>query len=115
MTSVVTAVDESVDATSGGSLQSDLKNTKNGLNLMVELDTKISVKMGGVKTKKVKVRVRCSGIKAGLPTEKTVAVASPAPAPASVAEVVRVVPASATLSGSKCKVDMRIKIWKWTF
>ncbi|KAH7866429.1 hypothetical protein Vadar_020285 [Vaccinium darrowii] len=115
MTSVVTAIDESVDATSGGSLQSDLKNTKSGLNLMVELDTKISVKMGSVKTKKVKVRVRCNGIKAGLPTEKTVAVASPAPAPAAVAEVVQVVPASATLSGSKCKVDLRIKIWKWTF
>lgn len=114
LTSTVAAVGESLDTTSGGQLQADAKS-KSGLGLTVEFDTKISVKFGGVKTKKVKVRVTCEGIKAGLPTEEVVA--SPAPAPSPVATITRTVTVAspATVSGGKCKVDLRVKIWKWTW
>ncbi|CAN0881651.1 hypothetical protein LINGRAHAP2_LOCUS14359 [Linum grandiflorum] len=51
--------------------------------------------MGGVKTPKVAIRVACSGIKASPPTGKS--------------------PTSGSVSGVECKVDLRVKIWKWTF
>ncbi|XP_052180406.1 NDR1/HIN1-like protein 6 [Diospyros lotus] len=84
---------QSLDDSSATLLKSDLKN-KNGLPIKIQLDTKVKVKMGGVKTKKVPVRVKCSGVTASVPTGKAAAAASTADA--------------------KCKVDLRIKIWKWT-
>lgn len=46
-----------------------LKNKKS-LPLRIQLDTKVKVKIGGMKSKKVGIRVNCSGIKANLPTGK---------------------------------------------
>lgn len=74
-------------------MKSNLKN-KNSLPLKIQLDTKVKVKIGGMKTKKVGVRVKCDGIKATVPTGKTAT--------------------AATTSKVKCKVDLRFKIWRWT-
>lgn len=76
------------------SLRSDLKRKKT-FPIIIEMNTKARLKIGGVKTKKVRVRVMCSGIKASVPTGKS--------------------PSTAVTSGAKCKVDLRVKIWKWTF
>ncbi|KAK7845830.1 ndr1/hin1-like protein 13 [Quercus suber] len=75
-------------------LKTELKS-KSGIPLKIEFDTKVKAKMGGLKTPKVGIRVTCDGITATVPTGKTAATAS--------------------TSASKCKVDIRIKIWKWTF
>ncbi|MFS7980968.1 putative Late embryogenesis abundant protein, LEA_2 subgroup [Helianthus anomalus] len=86
---------KAVVATSGRSVDdnSDLKNKKS-LPLSIHLDTKIKVKIGSLKTKRVPVRVICNGIRFTAPVGKTVATAS--------------------TSGVKCKADLSIKIWKWT-
>ncbi|XP_060205894.1 NDR1/HIN1-like protein 13 [Lycium barbarum] len=76
------------------SLRSKLKN-KNTLPLEIKLDTKVKVKVGSLKTKKVGIRVKCDGIKISVPTGKS--------------------PTKATTKDVKCHVDIRIKIWKWTF
>ncbi|XP_071741933.1 NDR1/HIN1-like protein 13 [Rutidosis leptorrhynchoides] len=89
--SIVSTTGQHVDDNS--QLKSDLKNKKN-LPLTVQLDTKVKVKIGGLKTKKVPIRVVCDGIKVAAPTGKTVT--------------------TAVTSGVKCKVDVRFKIWKWT-
>lgn len=80
-----------VDDNSG--LKSDVKNKKS-LPLTIQLDTKVKVKIGSLKTKKVPIRVVCKGITATPPTGKS--------------------PTTASTSNVKCKVDLRIKIWKWT-
>jgi hypothetical protein len=83
-----------LDDKSGSKLTSDLKS-KDGVALKVELETKVKVKMGGLKTPKARIRVSCQGIKATVPSGKQATKAS--------------------VSNAKCKVDLRIKIWKWTF
>ena len=91
---IISSTGESVDSTQISILKSDLKNKKS-LPLKIQLDTKVRVKIGGFKTKKVRVRVRCDGVNAAVPTGKT--------------------PSTASTANAKCKVDLRIKIWKWTF
>ncbi|GLT25573.1 hypothetical protein SLA2020_006940 [Shorea laevis] len=91
---VLASTSQDLDAESAHGLRSDLKK-KGGVPLKLEMDTKVRVKMDGLKSKKVGIRVTCEGIKAVLPTGKS--------------------PALANTSGAKCKVDLRIKIWKWTF
>ncbi|KAH7547172.1 hypothetical protein FEM48_Zijuj01G0281200 [Ziziphus jujuba var. spinosa] len=84
-----------VDDSSASELKKGLKS-KNGLPLKIKLDTKVKVKAGGwLKTPKVGVRVSCDGIRVTPPTGKT--------------------PATASTSKAKCKVDVRVKIWKLTF
>ncbi|KAG6428897.1 hypothetical protein SASPL_106936 [Salvia splendens] len=73
-------------------LKSSLKNRS--LPLKIQLDTKVKVKIGGIKTKNLRIRVTCDGIKISIPNGKTAT--------------------SATTSHVKCKVDPRIKIIKWT-
>lgn len=90
---VISSSGQSLDSTQISTLKSDLKN-QNGLPLTIQLNTKVKVKVGGLKTKKIGIRVTCEGIKLAVPTGKT--------------------PTSATTSNIKCKVDLRIKIWKWT-
>ncbi|OMO66239.1 hypothetical protein COLO4_30678 [Corchorus olitorius] len=85
---------QDLDDTSAGKLKSALKS-KNGLPLKMKLETKVKAKMGALKTPKLRIRVTCEGIKATAPTGKTATTAS--------------------TSNAKCKVDFRIKIWKWTF
>lgn len=83
-----------IDADSASSLKSDLKK-KNGLPLKIVMDTKVVVKMDKLKGKKVAIRVTCEDIHGVLPKGKS--------------------PAIASISEPKCKVDLRIMIWKWAF
>ncbi|CAL1390010.1 unnamed protein product [Linum trigynum] len=93
---VVVSGSNEVDAESVNGLRSDLKKRNGVAALKIQLDTKVVVKVGKVKTKKVGIRVTCEDIKGTVPKGK---------APPSVA----------VTAGSKCKVDLRIKIWKVTF
>ncbi|XP_062160064.1 NDR1/HIN1-like protein 13 [Alnus glutinosa] len=83
-----------LDTESVTSLRSDLKR-KSGVPMKIQMDTKVKVKLGGVRSKKVGIRVSCQGITGVAPKSKS--------------------PSVASVSGSKCKVDLRIKIWKFTF
>ncbi|OIW22013.1 hypothetical protein TanjilG_28760 [Lupinus angustifolius] len=69
-------------------------NSKSGLPLKVQLETKVKVNMGKLKTPKVRIRVVCDGIRVTLPVGKKSTVGS--------------------TSNAKCDVDVRFKIWKWT-
>ncbi|KAL2553170.1 Late embryogenesis abundant (LEA) hydroxyproline-rich glycoprotein family [Forsythia ovata] len=80
------------DGTDVSPLKSNLKN-KN-LLLKLTLDTRVEVKIRKLKTKKLRVRVNCDGIKISLLTEKS--------------------STTATTMNVKCKVDPRFKIIKWT-
>ena len=75
-------------------LRSDLKR-KTGVPMKVQMDTKVKVKMGNLKSKKVGIRVTCQGIRGVAPKSKS--------------------PSVVSVSDAKCEVDLRIKIWKWTF
>ncbi|KAL7191173.1 hypothetical protein ACSBR2_023276 [Camellia fascicularis] len=90
----ITSNGQSMDSTSVSVLKSDLKNKKS-LPMKIELDSKVKVKIGGLKSNKVGIKVLCEGIKAAVPTGKKATMA--------------------TTSNANCKVDLRIKIWKWTF
>ncbi|XVE51933.1 hypothetical protein DITRI_Ditri02bG0080000 [Diplodiscus trichospermus] len=90
----ITSTNQELDNTSSGKLKTALKS-KNGLPLKIKLDTKVKAKMGALKTPKLRIRVICEGIKATVPKRKSAATAS--------------------TSNAKCKVDFRLKIWKWTF
>lgn len=92
MRTVIASSGQSMDSTDVSALRSDLKN-RNSLPLKILLDTKVKVKVGGTKMKKVGIRVTCNGIKLAVPSGKT--------------------PTIASSSNFKCKVDLRIKIWKW--
>lgn len=85
---------QELDDASASKLKSQLKS-KSGLPLKIKLETKVKVKMGAVKSPKVRIRVTCEGIKATAPAGKKASLAS--------------------TSNAKCKVDWRIKIWKFTF
>ncbi|KAL0394168.1 UNVERIFIED_CONTAM: hypothetical protein Slati_4383000 [Sesamum latifolium] len=86
-----------LDADSLNSLKSDLKR-KNGLPMEIVMDTMVGVKMEKLKMKKIGIRVKCDGIHGLVPKAKKT-----------------VTPAVANTSNAKCKVDLRIKIFKWTF
>ncbi|KAL7114070.1 hypothetical protein ACP275_04G097600 [Erythranthe tilingii] len=75
---------------------SSLKSSFNSRNLPVkiQMETKVKTKIGKIETKKLKIRVYCNGINIGIPNGKTASVAA--------------------ISNLKCKVDPRIKIFKWT-
>ncbi|KAK9054750.1 hypothetical protein SSX86_025829 [Deinandra increscens subsp. villosa] len=88
---VVAASGRSVDEKSG--LKSDVRDKK-GLGLKIQMDTKVKAKIGSFWTRKVPIRVTCDGVRAAAPAGKTAA--------------------TARTSGAKCKVDLRMKIWKWT-
>ncbi|CAN1162334.1 NDR1/HIN1-like protein 13 [Linum perenne] len=85
---------QQLEEAAAGKLRSELKSKK-GVPLRIVVDTKVKVKMGALKTPKVAIRVACTGIKASAPTGKS--------------------PASGSVSAADCKVDLRVKIWKWTF
>ncbi|XP_074276458.1 NDR1/HIN1-like protein 10 [Silene latifolia] len=94
---VASDVTRELDSDSVKQLRSDLKK-KGGFPVTLVLNTMVEVQMGKIKTKKVGVRVTCDGIKAFQPKNATSKVAT-----------------LGTTSSAKCKVDLRIKIWKFTF
>ncbi|KAG1330168.1 NDR1/HIN1-like protein 13 [Cocos nucifera] len=81
---------ESVDA----SAAADLKK-KSKLPLEIDLETNAGMKIGGLKTKKMGIKVHCAAIDVAVPKGKTAR--------------------SPSTLDSPCKVKLRIKIWKWTF
>ncbi|KAG0465414.1 hypothetical protein HPP92_019578 [Vanilla planifolia] len=74
------------------SVAADLR--KSSVPLEIDLETKAGIKIGKLKTKKVRVMVRCAGIDVTSPMGKKT-------------------PVSSTPRAS-CKVKLHIKIWKWT-
>ncbi|KAG6391201.1 hypothetical protein SASPL_148954 [Salvia splendens] len=82
-----------LDADSLNYINSDLK--RGALPVRILLDTTVVVKMDKIKTKRFGIRVTCDGIHGILPKGKTV------------------FPAKTT--DAECEVDLRIKIFKWTF
>lgn len=74
------------------STASDLKK-KTSLPLQIQLETRAGVKVGSLKTKKIRVRVSCDGVNVSVPKGKSTPAASS--------------------SDATCKVKLRIKIWKW--
>ncbi|KAL8522543.1 hypothetical protein ACS0TY_012628 [Phlomoides rotata] len=80
------------DGTDISALKSSVKSKH--LPLTIQLETNVRAKFSKIKTKNLKIRVTCSGIKISIPTGKTASVAS--------------------MSKLKCEVDPRIKIIKWT-
>ena len=90
----ITSSNQELDDTSAGKIKTALKS-KNGLPLKIKLDTKVKAKIGALKTPKLGIRVICEGIKVTVPQGKSATTAS--------------------TSNAKCKVDLRLKIWKWTF
>lgn len=93
-TSITSSGLAQLDDGPAGKLKTELKS-RNGVALKLQLETKVKAKMSGLKSPKVRIRVTCDGFKATVPSGKT--------------------PTTASVSNTKCKVDLRIKIWKWTF
>ncbi|KAL5706354.1 hypothetical protein ACHQM5_024534 [Ranunculus cassubicifolius] len=90
---LVTSGGKDLDSESVKTLNSDLKKSA-GLPLEIELETKVKVKIGSLKTKKVPIRVICKGVQVTVPQKKG--------------------DKSAMKGNAKCKVHLKIKIWKWT-
>lgn len=84
-----------LDFGDGLGLKSDLKRRNGLLDLKIVMDTKVEIRMGKLKSKRVGIRVSCGEIRGSLPKGKGVSMAS--------------------TDKSKCEVDLRIKIWNWTF
>ncbi|XP_028778735.1 NDR1/HIN1-like protein 13 [Neltuma alba] len=82
-----------LDGESASRLKADLQR-ENGLDMKVNLYTKVKAKMGRLKTPKVGLRVSCEGIRVTVPAAAKKQ-------------------AMAATSGAKCKVHVRFKIWKW--
>ncbi|KZV51854.1 hypothetical protein F511_06897 [Dorcoceras hygrometricum] len=85
-----------MDTDSVNSLNSNLK-TKNGLPLIIVMDTSVDARIEKLKMKGIAIGVNCDGIHAALPKAKTA------------------IPTTANSSKAKCKIHLRIKILKWTF
>ncbi|KAG5034074.1 hypothetical protein GLYMA_04G051600v4 [Glycine max] len=85
---------QDLDTDSLTSLRSGLK-MKRGFPVEIQMDTKVKMKMDWLKSKKVGIRVTCDGIRGTVPSGKS--------------------PAVASVVDSECKVDLRIKIWKFSF
>ncbi|MED6159534.1 hypothetical protein PIB30_043105 [Stylosanthes scabra] len=85
---------QDLDTESLSTMRSALKKKK-GFPVVIQMDTKVKMRMEWLKSKKVGIRVTCDGIRGTLPAGKT--------------------PAVASVMDSECKVDLRIKIWKFSF
>ncbi|KAL2548511.1 Late embryogenesis abundant [Forsythia ovata] len=83
-----------LDVDSVTSLKSDLKKKK-GLPMKILMDTNLGIKMEKLKMKNIGIQVICYGIHGIVPKSKNATVAD--------------------TSDAKCKVDLRIKILKWSF
>ncbi|KAK9079846.1 hypothetical protein SSX86_001519 [Deinandra increscens subsp. villosa] len=84
-------------------MRSDLKK-KSGLRLKMLLDAQAVMNVESFGSKKVGMRIKCEGIHSLIPKSvRSEANSSSSPV------------VSATVSGAKCVVDLRIKIWKLRF
>ncbi|KAK4358458.1 hypothetical protein RND71_020687 [Anisodus tanguticus] len=92
--STLSVVSQVLDVDSVSTLKSDLKR-KSGLPMRILLDTKVVVQMDKLKSNKVGIRVTCDSINGPIPKGEN--------------------PTVASIATAKCKVDLRIKILRWTF
>lgn len=90
----VAAAGETLDVDQVSTIKSAIKN-KSRFPVKITLDTKVKIKAGGLKTKRVGIRVTCDNIRVAPPAKKS--------------------PSKATIPNDKCNVDLRFKIWKWNF
>ncbi|CAH8319804.1 unnamed protein product [Eruca vesicaria subsp. sativa] len=74
-------------------LKADLARGRVGLE--VEMRTKVKMQMGKVKSEGVEIKVTCGTFEGTVPKGK--------------------VPTVATSKRSKCKSDLSVKVWKWSF
>ncbi|KAJ0230680.1 Harpin-induced protein [Hirschfeldia incana] len=74
-------------------LKSDLARARVGFE--IEMRTKVKLQMGKVKSEGVEIRVTCQGFEGTVPKGKT--------------------PTVATSKRTKCKSDLSVKVWKWSF
>ncbi|KVH91421.1 NDR1/HIN1-like protein 26 [Cynara cardunculus var. scolymus] len=93
-----------LETTTVNQIRSDLKK-KSGLPLKILLDTEARVKIESIRSKKVGIRIECEGIHSLIPKGGGGGKSRNSSASS----------VTATVSDAKCKVDLRIKIWKWTF
>lgn len=84
-------------------IRSDLKK-KSGLRLKIVLDTEARVKIESIRSKKIGIRIKCEGIHSLIPKGGGGNSRNSSSSPV-----------AANVSAAKCKIDLRIKIWKWTF
>ncbi|KAL2895981.1 NDR1/HIN1-like protein 13 [Bienertia sinuspersici] len=96
-TSVLSDPKNDLDSETVKQLKSDLTK-KSGFPVSAVFNTMVKVDLGKFKTKKFGIRVTCEGIKGFQPKNATAKTPTPG-----------------TTSDAKCKVDLRIKIWKFTF
>ncbi|CAI9093694.1 OLC1v1029252C1 [Oldenlandia corymbosa var. corymbosa] len=92
--SILGMTSEVLDVDSVKSLRSDLKR-RNGLPMRIEMETKMKVKVEKLNSKKVGIKIVCDGVHGMVPKGNSTAVASS--------------------NNAKCKVDLKIKIWKFNF
>ncbi|KAI3979444.1 hypothetical protein MKX01_001636 [Papaver californicum] len=97
------------DLATANSLKSDLKK-KNGFPIKVRLNTKVKVKMGVFKTRKVGLQITCDQIKVVSEVSKVKGGKN-----TTTSITVWKFPESNSVSSVKCKFNLRVKIWKWTF
>lgn len=90
LNATVARADLKLDATAAA----DLKK-KTSLPLQILLETRAGVKVGSVKTKKMKIRVSCAGADVPVPKGKNTSAASS--------------------PNVTCKVKLGLRIWKWYF
>ncbi|CAN8299356.1 unnamed protein product [Cochlearia groenlandica] len=74
-------------------LKSDLSRTR--VRFEIQMVTKVKMQMGKLKSEGVEIKVTCDGFEGTLPKGKT--------------------PTIATSKKTKCKSDLSLKIWKWSF
>lgn len=86
---------QDLDTDSLTSLRSGLKRSKKGFPVEIQMDTKVKMRMEWLKSKRVGIRVTCDGIRGTVPAGKS--------------------PSVASVIDSECRVDLRIKIWKFSF
>ncbi|MCL7041991.1 hypothetical protein MKW94_005668 [Papaver nudicaule] len=99
------------DLITASSLKSDLK-MKSGWKLKVRLNTKVKVKMGVFNTRKVGLEVICDQIKLISAVEKVKGAKN---VTTSVTTWKLDDNTAKSKNSVKCKFNLRIKIWKWTF
>ncbi|AED91735.1 hypothetical protein AtNW77_Chr5g0095591 [Arabidopsis thaliana] len=74
-------------------LRSDLTRARVGYE--IEMRTKVKMIMGKLKSEGVEIKVTCEGFEGTIPKGKT--------------------PIVATSKKTKCKSDLSVKVWKWSF
>lgn len=74
-------------------LKSDLTCARVGFE--IQMRTKVKMQMGKLKSEGVEIKVTCQGFEGTIPKGK--------------------IPVIATSKKTKCKSDLSVKVWKWSF